>query len=213
MKVPSRRLLLVVSVIAAGGLVAGTAYASSPRTAASTLVTCMNTTSGAVRMVDTARGQSCTRRETALPAATLAGSTAQAALPESTIRNAVDRAVAQALAGAGTPRGGPARLDNLDQLEGLPCNVGTPDAGVVRIRYARPQAGSAISMICLSESTVTTFPPPPAPAPDPPAPTMAPPPVEPPLPSPPPATVAPPVTTTISPPEPDLFPPPAQFPT
>lgn len=196
MKVPSRRLLLVVSVVIAAGMVAGTAYAAIPRATTPALIACMNTTNGVVRMVDPTRGQSCSRRETVLAPTTPTGPATPAAVPESAIRAAVDRAVAQALAGVSTPRGGLARLDNLDQLNGLPCNVGTPDAGVVRIRYGRPQVGSLISMICLSRSTVTTIAPPPTTVPPP---TVAPP-VQPPT--------QPPVTTTITPPEPDPLPPP-----
>lgn len=160
MKPPSRRALIVLSVAAAGVLVAGTAYAALPRTAAPALVTCMNTTTGAVRMVDTTRGQSChPRRETPLPSGAL-GDPGAAAVPESAIRDAVDRAVDQAVAQAlaGVPRGGTAGISSLDELEGLPCNVGTPDAGVVRIRYAPPRSGSTITMTCLSSATITTTP-------------------------------------------------------
>lgn len=139
-------------------------------------------------------------------------------MSESTIRAAVDRAVAQALAGAGTPRGGPARLDNLDQLNGLPCNVGTPNAGVVRIGYGQPQAGSGISMICLTGATVTSPQPPPTTAAPPPiTTTMAPPPTftapqptEPPIQIPfpdPPPPAQPVLPDPVAPPEPDDFPP------
>jgi hypothetical protein len=197
-KVPSRRLLLVASVVVAGGLVAGTAYAAIPRPATSALVACMNTTNGVVRMVDPARGQSCGRRETVLPTPT-----APAPVSESAIRAAVDRAVAQALVGVGTPRGGPAQLNNLDELNGLPCNVGTPDAGVVRIRYGRPQVGSPISMICLSRSTVTTIAPPPATVPPP---TIEPP-IQPPTTTTPPPPTQPPLSDPVAPPDPGEFPP------
>lgn len=164
MKPPSRRVLFVLSGATVGVLAAGTAYAAMPAPAQPALVACMNNTTGVVRMVDTARGRSCSPRgETPLPAAP-AGGAPSTAVPESAIRDAVDRAVERALARAGAPRGGAGGVASLDELEGLPCNVGAPDEGVVRIRYGRPAAGSPITMTCLSDSTVTTTPTPPPPS-------------------------------------------------
>ncbi len=175
MKPPSRRALFVLSGVTVGVLAAGTAYAAMPAPAQPALVACMSNTTGAVRMVDTSRGRTCNpRRETPLPTAP-AGGTTSAAVPESAIRDAVDRAVERALAGVGTPRGDGAGLASLDELEGLPCNVGAPDEGVVRIRYGRAAAGSPINMACVSDSTVTTTPTPqPTSAEPPPLPTETP---------------------------------------
>ena len=149
----------VAGVIAAGALTA-VAYAGSPSRGADNLHGCVTTRTGALRVVDPQRGGKCRSRG---PFREYAITLSQAA----------------GLPGPAGPRGprGPAGdgIDSLDALEGLPCNVGTEDEGQVSITIASPQQGSGVRMICETDGTVLTPPPPtPTAAPTPIPPTTSP---------------------------------------
>lgn len=145
----SRRVLIALSCAAAGVIAAGTltavAYAGSPQRGADNLHGCVTTRTGALRVVDPQRGGECRSR----------GPFREYAI---TLSQATE------LPGRAGPRGprGPAGdgIDSLDALEGLPCNVGTENEGQVSITIASPQQGSGVRMICETDGTVLTPPPP-----------------------------------------------------
>ncbi|GAA2572680.1 hypothetical protein GCM10010210_55360 [Pseudonocardia hydrocarbonoxydans] len=128
----------------AAGTITAVAYAGGPSRDTAGIHGCVQQRTGALRVVDPARGQGCR--------------TGHGYFAE----YAVTLSQAAGLPGPAGPRGprGPAGggIESLDDLEGLPCNEGSADEGVVDIRILPPEQGSQVLWRCLTDRTVTTAP-------------------------------------------------------
>ncbi|GAA3087400.1 hypothetical protein GCM10010464_59030 [Pseudonocardia yunnanensis] len=174
MKRPSRLILVIASLTVVGLLVGGTAYAMSSRRS-DTFEACVNNRTGAIRMLlEDTRDGCYTRRgpwqETPISWSRNGG-------PAGPAGPAGPRGPRGPGGSGGNGDGDP--LGSLDDLAGLSCNTDSDDEGVVEIRISPPNQGSGIQMICKTDGTVDSPPPPrtttlPTPTPPPTRPTTSP---------------------------------------